>query len=542
MPLRTTKSKLVLAMTLFAAVAVGLTGAILLTRSRAALLQGLIERQSLLVQSRAHLLSDELRGLGTELQRLARLADIDLTDQNMEPEKRVLSIARKDSTSFSAGIAILDGQGNVSWSEPRDRLPVVDGSTLSRLARERHAPIVVARPGELDVATPIPRTGTMVGFIDLRARDLFGDAIRRTLGKSGVASLVGREGQDLLASAGGAEPALPRGSTGKVEDAGGRLWIVSQEPVMDGVSLRVVQAANELGAELDPAFDRMLATSGLALLLAVLAGGVLALVLARLEAARQELAAARHLAAMGVTAAAIAHEVKNSLNGISVTLDLLASGAAPETAREVHAQGREEVARLRGVADDLTLFASPPALQLACADLNELCRRAGALVSDFAHEAGVEIDLRLCRSGNTLPVSVDAQKLLGVLHNLARNAVEAMGPGAYGEKLGDPPPQHVRLLTISTGEVGDAIEVNVMDTGAGIDRAVRDRLFEPFVTTKRSGTGLGLAIARRVIEAHGGTIEALANPEGGTILRLRIPLRAQPAYTSAHAERQTALG
>jgi signal transduction histidine kinase len=542
MPIGTAKSKLVVALTLFAALAVGLTGASLLTRSRAALLQGLIERQNLLVQTRAHLLSDELRGFETELQRLARLAEIDLTDQNMEPEKRVLSIARKDSTAFSAGIAILDGQGNVSWSEPRDRQPIVDGSALSRLARERNAPVIVPRPGELDVATPIPTTGTMVGFIDLRSRDLFGSGIRHTLGRSGTASLVSREGRDLLASTGPVEASLPSTSSGKVDDARGRAWIVSEEPVMDGVALRVVQAADELNAELDPAFNRMLATSGLALLLAVLAGGVLALVIARLEAAREELAASRNLAAMGVTAAAIAHEVKNSLNGISVTLDLLASGAPQETVRQVHAQGREEVARLRGVADDLTLFASRPALTLEPADVNDLCRRAIALVSDLASEARVEIDLRLCRDGGPLPLTVDAQKLLGVLQNLARNAVEAMGPGAYGEKLGESRPQHARRLTISTSGFREHVEIRVIDTGAGIDRAVRGRLFEPFVTTKRTGTGLGLAIAKRVIEAHGGVIDAVANPEGGTILRLQLPTRPQDSLQALTAPRHAAVG
>jgi len=538
----TTKSKLVLALTLFAALAVGLTGASLLPRSRAALLQGLIERQNLLVQTRAHLLSDELRGFETELQRLARLADIDLTDQNMEPEKRVLNIARKDSTAFSAGIAILDGQGNGSWSEPRDRQPVVEGFTLSRLARDRNAPIIVPRPGELDVATPIPRTGTMVGFIDLRSRDLFGDAIRHTLGRSGTASLVTREAGDVLSSTGALETPLPSTSSGKVEDSRGRVWIVCEEAVMDGIALRVVQAADELNAELDPAFNRMLASSGLALLLAVLAGGVLALVIARLEAAREELAASRNLAAMGVTAAAIAHEVKNSLNGISVTLDLLAAGAPPETARQVHAQGREEVARLRGVADDLTLFASQPALQLAPADLNDLCRRAVGLVSDLANEARVEVKLQLCRDGSPLPLTLDAQKLLGVLQNLARNAVEAMGPGAYGEKLGESRPQRVRRLTISTSESVDHVEVRVMDTGAGIDRAVRDRLFEPFVTTKRTGTGLGLAIAKRVVQAHGGVIDAVANPEGGTILRLHLPTQSQKVLDVLPVARPAAVG
>ena len=527
MPLATPKSKLVLVLTVFAALAVGLTGAILLTRSRAALLQGLVERQKLLVQTRAHLLADELRGLETELQRLAGLADIDLTDQNMEPEKRVLSIARKDSTAFSAGIAILDGTGAVSWSEPRDRQPLVDGVLLARLARERNAPLVVARPGELDVATPIPRTGTMVGFIDLRSRDLFGDALRHTLGRSGSAALVSRDDGAVLASAGALPPA------GGTDEARGRDFIVSEEPVLDGVALRVVQAADELDAELDPAFDRMLAASGLALLLAVLAGGVLALAIARLEAAREELASSRNLAAMGVTAAAIAHEVKNSLNGISVTLDLLASGAPAETARKVHAQGREEVARLRGVADDLTLFASRPALQIAPADLNDLCRRAAALVSDLAADANVEIELRLCRQGAPLAVNLDAQKLLGVLQNLARNAVEAMGPGAYGEKLGQSRPQRVRRLTLSTDESAGRVEARVEDTGAGIDRAVRSRLFEPFVTTKRTGTGLGLAIARRVVEAHGGAIDALSSPEGGTIMRMTLPAEARAALQAA---------
>src|SRR5262249_27340723 len=152
-------------------------------------------------------------------------------------------------------------------------------------------------------------------------------------------------------------------------------------------------------------------------------------------------------------------------NGISVTLDLLASGAPPDMARQVHAQGREEVARLRGVADDLTLFASRPALRLDLAGLNDVVRRAGALVAHGASEAGAEIKLQLCHEGRPLLLTVDAEKLVGVLQNLARNAVEAMGPGAYGEKLGDSRPQRVRRLTLSTSELTDGVEIFVADTG-----------------------------------------------------------------------------
>ena len=165
-----------------------------------------------------------------------------------------------------------------------------------------------------------------------------------------------------------------------------------------------------------------------------------------------------------------------------------------------------------------------------------------ALVSDVASEARVEIDLRLYRDGAPLLLTVDAQKLLGVLQNLARNAVEAMGPGAYGEKLGESRPRRARRLTISTSASAEHVEVRVMDTGAGIDRAVRARLFEPFVTTKRTGTGLGLAIAKRVIEAHGGVIDAVANPEGGTILMLQLPTRPQDALQVLPAPRHASVG
>ena len=66
--------------------------------------------------------------------------------------------------------------------------------------------------------------------------------------------------------------------------------------------------------------------------------------------------------------------------------------------------------------------------------------------------------------------------------------------------------------------------VEVADRGPGLPAEVRQHLFEPFVTTKRTGTGLGLAIARRVVEAHGGRIEALPRPGGGTVFRLAFPL------------------
>ncbi|HEX9289292.1 MAG TPA: HAMP domain-containing sensor histidine kinase, partial [Anaeromyxobacteraceae bacterium] len=263
-----------------------------------------------------------------------------------------------------------------------------------------------------------------------------------------------------------------------------------------------------------------------ALLLAGVGGALLALAIGRLEKAELELGKSRELAAMGKTAAAIAHEVKNSLNGLSVALDLLASRrAAPATADEVHAQARSEIARLRGVADDLTLFAAPPRLDLGEADLQEVCRRAVAANADLAQDCGVEVELDLGDDDDAL-VRADAHKLLGALQNVVRNGLEAMGPGAFGEPLGAPSAPRERRLGIRLRRDARQALLEVADRGPGIAAEVKERLFEPFVTTKRTGTGLGLAIARRVLEAHGGRIEALDRPGGGTVFRIALPLGA----------------
>jgi signal transduction histidine kinase len=117
----------------------------------------------------------------------------------------------------------------------------------------------------------------------------------------------------------------------------------------------------------------------------------------------------------------------------------------------------------------------------------------------------------------------DGPKLLGVLVNLLRNAVEAMGPGAWGEGLGDPPPPGERVAQLTLRPAGDGALVEVADRGAGLSPEIRARLYEPFVTTKRTGTGLGLVIVRRVVEAHGGRIQAIDRLGGGTVFRVLLP-------------------
>ncbi|HET7824207.1 MAG TPA: ATP-binding protein, partial [Anaeromyxobacter sp.] len=248
-------------------------------------------------------------------------------------------------------------------------------------------------------------------------------------------------------------------------------------------------------------------------------GAVLGFALRRLDRAEHELSRARDLAAMGKTAAAIAHEVKNSVNGLSVALDVLAAGRGdPVVRRELHAQAQNEVVRLRDVADDLTLFAAPPRLIPVDTDVAEVCRSAATAVADAAADARVDVALSL--PDRPVPIRADPAKLVGALANLARNGVEAMA--SFGDPLDGPAAARARRLDLSARAEGGVAVVEVSDRGSGISKEVRARLFEPFVTTKRTGTGLGLAIARRVVEAHGGRIEALDRDGGGTVFRVTL--------------------
>jgi signal transduction histidine kinase len=263
--------------------------------------------------------------------------------------------------------------------------------------------------------------------------------------------------------------------------------------------------------------------SVISLALAVATGVAMLLLAGRLRAARRELGATAR------TSAAIAHEVKNSLGNLSITLDLLASQRVePATAQTVHQQAREEISRLRGVTDDLTFFATPPRLTLSPVDLRELCQHATGAAEGLAADLGASLQLRLPDSGAAPVIAGDAGKLSGAVQNLIRNGLEAMAPGAYGDLQDTPRRPRQLQVTLSALPASLTAVIEVADNGAGLAAQARAHLFEPFVTTKRTGMGLGLAITRRVVEAHGGRIEAFDRIGGGTLFRLTFP--------TAHAE------
>jgi signal transduction histidine kinase len=524
--------RLIFALTLFGALAAGATGTYLLVRYRAAVLDAAADREQILVAARAHVLGHELEALVQEIGRLSRLAEVDLADGNLEPEKNVLRIARKDSAVFSIAIAILDRSGTVLWAEPLGAHPTGSGAALVGLARGAGRPALHAEAGEIAVAAPIAGRGAIVALVPggVGARRLFGPELAAAVAEGGAVSIVipaaRGEGAVVVAELRGPPPAPPPvtgGSQHWVAGDAGTSWLVTTADV-DGspLQLRLVQRSSSVEGGLSAPFRRLVLVVLVGVAVAILGGAALGAVLRRLEETELELARAQDLAAMGRTAAAIAHEVKNGVNGLSIALDVLAGGKGDDVVRrEVHAQARAEVTRLRDVADDLTMFASPPRLAPTEVDLAELCRRAAASVTGAAADAGVEVALAL--PPEPVLLRADPAKIVGALSNLARNGIEAMGPGGFGEPLGAPAPARERRLDLSLDADGLHAVVEVADRGPGIAPEVRGKLFEPFVTTKRTGTGLGLAIARRVVEAHGGQLSALDRPGGGALFRVTLP-------------------
>ena len=124
---------------------------------------------------------------------------------------------------------------------------------------------------------------------------------------------------------------------------------------------------------------------------------------------------------------------------------------------------------------------------------------------------GKNIKLAVSINHDAREAVVDKIQIQQVLHNLMRNAVEAMS---------DSP---CRELSISTARDGDMVEISVADTGPGVSRAARSKLFQPFNTTKPNGMGVGLSVCRLIVEAHGGKIRADDGDIAGTVFRLTIP-------------------
>jgi two-component system nitrogen regulation sensor histidine kinase NtrY len=236
------------------------------------------------------------------------------------------------------------------------------------------------------------------------------------------------------------------------------------------------------------------------------------------------LVAAQRNAAWRDVARRIAHEIKNPLTPIQLSAERLRRKYRKDIAPsdvEVFDRCTDTIVRQVGdigrMVDEFSAFARMPAPQFAMLDAGELLRAAV-----FAQRvASPDIDVELVEPGETVALWADNRMIGQALTNVLKNAAEAV----EARRAAEPRIKgKVRVRLIVDGEVA---VVEVEDNGVGLPARDRDRLTEPYVTTREKGTGLGLAIVKRILEDHGGDLELGDARSGkGALAILRLPLRA----------------
>ncbi|MGH7997302.1 MAG: two-component system sensor histidine kinase NtrB, partial [Opitutaceae bacterium] len=233
----------------------------------------------------------------------------------------------------------------------------------------------------------------------------------------------------------------------------------------------------------------------------------------------QELAERREkLAALGMLAAGVAHEIRNPLTAIQAALFTQQKRFAPGSPEHGDSEVvQREISRLERIVGDFLRFARPSDPQLATIPIDRLFEDVRAILGPELAKAGI----RLVVGGPAAwPVRVDPAQIKQVVINLVQNAADSIGRDG--------------TITLGArrdrkwlyGAERDVVILEVADTGKGIPPEVGKRLFDPFFTTKDHGTGLGLSIAARIVEKHSGALQYQTRVHRGTTFGVVLPLAA----------------
>ncbi|MCG8424829.1 MAG: ATP-binding protein [Proteobacteria bacterium] len=219
------------------------------------------------------------------------------------------------------------------------------------------------------------------------------------------------------------------------------------------------------------------------------------------------LAEREKLAALGQLAATIAHEVRNPLAIIRSTLQNITEeiGESRPAIAEQYGFLLEEIDRLNRVVTTVLDYARPMRLDIQTVTAAELFDRVELLASGLLAPK----QLALQRLDSDIALHLDADLMCQALLGLLANGVEAT-------------PDRTSL-TLAAQQRNGGVELSVADCGPGVGDDVRNKIFEPFFTTKSSGSGLGLSVAKRIAEAHDGTIAVEKRPDGGARFIMHLP-------------------
>jgi len=225
------------------------------------------------------------------------------------------------------------------------------------------------------------------------------------------------------------------------------------------------------------------------------------------------------LAAVGQATTQVAHEIRNPLGSIRLGVSMLRDSVSDQDALNTIELVERGIKHLNKLVVDVTQYSRQKELERSNVDLHDSLERSIDLVSDKILEKNTTVEKRF--AGNTIVGHWDPYQLRQVFVNVIANAVDAshensevlistelLRPDTDGNGQ---PPKHYARVTIS-------------DNGRGMDKATRDRIFEPFFSTKKRGTGLGLAIVKQIVELHGGRISVDSEPGKGSKFRIDLPV------------------
>jgi signal transduction histidine kinase len=228
----------------------------------------------------------------------------------------------------------------------------------------------------------------------------------------------------------------------------------------------------------------------------------------RLQASEDELLRSEKLALAGHLAARVAHDVRNPLSSMKMQAQLLRTKILPgQDNADLLARLIREIDRVEWVVEGLLDLARPPELRLVPTEVNAIVTDALRSTEAQLRHRKVTIESRLAAALPAVPA--DAERLAMALVNLVMNAADAMPDGG--------------TLTARTAAAGDAVRIEIADTGVGIDPAALDQVFDPFFSTKREGVGLGLVNTKTIVELHGGSVELVPGEGRGTRAILTLP-------------------
>jgi len=238
---------------------------------------------------------------------------------------------------------------------------------------------------------------------------------------------------------------------------------------------------------------------------------------------REQLRHKERLAALGQVAAGVAHEIRNPLATVRLRTQMTQRAAPDISVQQNCTIVLEEIERLNGIVEQLLFFSRPLKLTIESFDPIVLVRECMESMTELLRDK--EIHLRMQPEETDILLRADRSKLRQVMDNVLSNAIDAVGDKG--------------IVDVRISRQDGLVTIECQDDGHGIPEEIRDRLFDPFFTTRSTGTGLGLSIAYEIVRAHEGTILVTPVAGTGTVVTIRLPLSGPELPTTGVVAAET---